>query len=162
MSRVGPQVGTGSVRLAGPVLPLHVVTTRQRLVAGASLVYVIASLAAGVRYLQLLQPSFANDLWWAGYNVSGHQAFLVDLVNQFLSTQANGSLDLLAPTSVVAKTYASAESNTSIYPSYMRRLLLGELTSIESLVSIANGNGGQHNVGGRRTNLLAVVQLVDL
>ncbi|KDO27103.1 hypothetical protein SPRG_07814 [Saprolegnia parasitica CBS 223.65] len=134
MSRVGPRACTDSVRLAGPVLPTLVVTTRQRLVVGASLVYVAASLAAGVRYLQLLQPSFANDLWWAGYNVSGHQAFLIDLVNQFLVTQSNGALDILASSSVVAKTYTSVESNTSIYPSYIRRMLLGELTSIEYAV----------------------------
>ncbi|EQC39460.1 hypothetical protein SDRG_03662 [Saprolegnia diclina VS20] len=96
--------------------------------------YVLLSLAGCVYYTSLLQPSFANDLWWAGYNVSGYQAFLIDLVNQFLMTQANGTLDVLSASAMVPKTYATIDAFTSIYTPYMHDVLLGELTSIEYAV----------------------------
>ncbi|KDO27154.1 hypothetical protein SPRG_07861 [Saprolegnia parasitica CBS 223.65] len=98
------------------------------------LLYVLASLACCVYYTSLLQPSFANDLWWAGYNVSGYQAFLIDLCNQFLMTNANGSLDVLSASAIVPKTYSTIDAFTSIYTPYMHDVLLGELTSIEYAV----------------------------
>ncbi|KDO27152.1 hypothetical protein SPRG_07859 [Saprolegnia parasitica CBS 223.65] len=102
--------------------------------ATTSLLYVLTSLACCVYYTSLLQPSFANDLWWAGYNVSGYQAFLIDLCNQFLMTNANGSLDVLSASAIVPKTYSTIDAFTSIYTPYMHDVLLGELTSIEYAV----------------------------
>ncbi|KDO27083.1 hypothetical protein SPRG_07793 [Saprolegnia parasitica CBS 223.65] len=109
-------------------------TTSLHLQTAGGLLYVLLSLACCVYYTRLLQPTFANDLWWAGYNVSGYQAFLIDLCNQFLMTNANGSLDVLSASAIVPKTYSTIDAFTSIYTPYMHDVLLGELTSIEYAV----------------------------
>ncbi|OQR95176.1 hypothetical protein ACHHYP_00239 [Achlya hypogyna] len=119
---------SGLVAAPAPVAP------RDYPSAVGGLMYVLLSLTGSIWYTLLLQPSFANDLWWGGYNVSGHQAFLIDLVNQFLATNASGTLDLLAPTSAVLKSYASFKSTSTISPTYMRSILLGQLTTVEYAV----------------------------
>ncbi|OQS00784.1 isoamyl acetate-hydrolyzing esterase 1, partial [Achlya hypogyna] len=106
----------------------------QRLEAWLGVVYVLLSLCGCVWYTHLLRPSFANDLWWAGYNITGHQAFLLDLVNQFLATNTNGTLDVLSPSATVLKTYTGLDASTLIYTPYMHDVVLGQLTSVEYAV----------------------------
>ncbi|OQS07653.1 hypothetical protein THRCLA_20098, partial [Thraustotheca clavata] len=98
------------------------------------LAYILLSLSSSVWYLFILSPSMANDFWWAGYNITGSQAYLVDLVNQILCTHANGSFDPLVSTAHVAKTYTLPVSYTNIIPTYMRAYTLGELQTIEYAV----------------------------
>ncbi|OQR89744.1 hypothetical protein ACHHYP_06085 [Achlya hypogyna] len=107
---------------------------RQQAVAVTGVAYVLLSLASSVWYLTILAPSFTNDLWWAGYNVSGHQAFLVDLVNQLLVTHTTGTFDPLAPSAVVAKSYSAIVSTTLVWPTDVRAYTLGRLTSLEYAV----------------------------
>ncbi|KDO23030.1 hypothetical protein SPRG_11877 [Saprolegnia parasitica CBS 223.65] len=109
-------------------------SSRQRAVAVCGVVYVLLSLVGGVWYLRLLGPSFANDLWWAHYNISGHQAYLVDLVNQLLLTHDNGTVDPFAAAAVLPKTYLSPESSTHVFSSDIRAFTLGRLTSLEYAV----------------------------
>ncbi|KAF0691321.1 hypothetical protein As57867_017366, partial [Aphanomyces stellatus] len=96
--------------------------------------YVALSLGLSVVYLTLLQPAFSNDLWWPHYNVTGHQALLIDLFNVALATQANGTIDLLAPWAVIDKSYNSSVATAAIYPTYVRRLMWAEFTSVEYAV----------------------------
>ncbi|KDO16612.1 hypothetical protein SPRG_17879, partial [Saprolegnia parasitica CBS 223.65] len=73
---------------------------------------------------------FSNDLWWSGYNISGYEAFLVDLANTVLTTrQFSGTVDLLAPRMAMRKLYTAPTSLSLIAPTYVRRLLYIELTS---------------------------------
>ncbi|KAF0719814.1 hypothetical protein As57867_000780, partial [Aphanomyces stellatus] len=97
-------------------------------------IYIGLSTASCIWYLSLLNPSFANDIWWAKYSPSGTQALVVDLFNTRLVTQGTGSLDILAPVATMDKTYETAVATTDIYPTYVRRLLLSELTSLEFAV----------------------------
>ncbi|EQC37469.1 hypothetical protein SDRG_05072 [Saprolegnia diclina VS20] len=101
----------------------------------AGLVYMYLSLATGLYYVYVLTPTFGNDLWWANYNVSGHQSFLVDVVNRALATSRNGSLDLFAPASAMRKTYTSLVPTTSIYHTYPWRVILSEFVTIEYAVA---------------------------
>ncbi|KAF0697894.1 Aste57867_11477 [Aphanomyces stellatus] len=96
--------------------------------------YIACSMASCMYYLHLLNPSFANDLWWAKYSPNGFQALVVDLFNTRLTTHATGSLDLLAPLATMDKTYDAPVATTDVYPTYVRRVLLTELTSIEFAV----------------------------
>ncbi|KAF0695744.1 hypothetical protein As57867_013405, partial [Aphanomyces stellatus] len=96
--------------------------------------YVTLSLGLSVVYLTLLQPAFSNDLWWPHYNVTVHQALLIDLFNVALATQANGTIDLLAPWAVIDKSYDSSVATAAIYPTYVRRLIWAEFTSVEYAV----------------------------
>ncbi|EQC26748.1 hypothetical protein SDRG_15398 [Saprolegnia diclina VS20] len=110
-------------------------TTRNQVAEAAlGLSYLVISLACGVWYVYTLQPSFVNDLWWAGFNLTGHEAFLIDLVNAVLSTTAATSLSIYAPSAMVQKTYASGVSYTNVPPTYARHVIFNELTSIEYAV----------------------------
>ncbi|OQR81364.1 hypothetical protein THRCLA_11799 [Thraustotheca clavata] len=100
-----------------------------------ALLYVYSSLACGLWYLSIIQPTFNNDIWWAGYNVSGYQAFLIDITNNALTTMRSGPLDLFASTAVMPKQYNSPKPLFSIYPTYPWRVVLNETTSIEFSVT---------------------------
>ncbi|KDO25664.1 hypothetical protein SPRG_08963 [Saprolegnia parasitica CBS 223.65] len=96
----------------------------------AGVAYVVVAVVTGVYYLVLLRPSFSNDLWWSGYNISGYEAFLVDLANTVLTTrQFPGAVDLLAPRMAMRKLYTAPTSLSLVAPTYVRRLLYIELTS---------------------------------
>ncbi|OQR95413.1 hypothetical protein ACHHYP_00090, partial [Achlya hypogyna] len=69
--------------------------------AFSSLVYLTSSLTCCIYYLSLLSPSFANDLWWADFNLSGHEAFLVDLANVKLAFTSATTLDVYSNSSVI-------------------------------------------------------------
>ncbi|KAF0714692.1 hypothetical protein As57867_003731, partial [Aphanomyces stellatus] len=89
--------------------------------------YVLGSLACSCVYLVVLEPAFAND-------------FLVDQ----LVTQANGTLDVLASTASMDKSYDSSVATTDIYQTYIRRLVLSELTTVEYAVVNLRGLSGHH------------------
>ncbi|KAF0690293.1 Aste57867_18319 [Aphanomyces stellatus] len=96
--------------------------------------YLVLSMTCSLWYVLLLQPAFANDVWWADYLPNAHQALLVDLFNGVLTTQTNGSVDILAPQAVVDKNYIASVATTNVYPTHVRRLILNELVSVEYAV----------------------------
>ncbi|EQC33804.1 hypothetical protein SDRG_08487 [Saprolegnia diclina VS20] len=112
---------------------LDTLTPPPKLPALLGLTYILGSIGLGAYYLWLLDPSFANDLWWASYNLSGHQALLIDIANAALVTRGSGVLDLLAAS--MPKTYNVTPSFTRVHPTYARRLVLSERTSIEEAVA---------------------------
>ncbi|OQR86107.1 hypothetical protein ACHHYP_10987 [Achlya hypogyna] len=131
------------LEVAGPVTPvidwsqpLPSPTTNRFVYVEAAigLMYLAVSVACGVWYVSMLSPSFANDLWWAGFNLSGHEAFLIDLVNSVLATTAATSLNVYAAEAVVTKSYVSAISYTNVAPTYARNVIFNELTTIEYAV----------------------------
>ncbi|KAF0711888.1 hypothetical protein As57867_004987, partial [Aphanomyces stellatus] len=120
-----------------PPLPLGVLGVSPKhwwVGVSCGFVYVALSLGLSAIYLTLLQPAFSNDLWWPRYNVTVHQALLIDLFNAALATQANGTIDLLASWTVIDKSYDSSVATAEIYPTYMRRLVWAELSSVEYAV----------------------------
>ncbi|OQR82337.1 hypothetical protein ACHHYP_16202, partial [Achlya hypogyna] len=100
---------------------------RPALEAAVGVAYVLLSLACSTWYPTVLAPSFANDLWWPRYNISVTQAFVVDLVNQLLTTHGNGTFDPLAPSAVVAKRYTAASAFASFSYPYIHAELLGSV-----------------------------------
>ncbi|EQC28294.1 hypothetical protein SDRG_13974 [Saprolegnia diclina VS20] len=106
---------------------------RQRLTTLAAWFWLSGSLAASVWYLALLAPPFANDLWWANYNTSGTQAFLIDATNALLESQASGAVDLLTVT--ITKSYHTDVTYPTRHPTYASRLLLTSLTSLEFAIA---------------------------
>ncbi|KDO22874.1 hypothetical protein SPRG_12011 [Saprolegnia parasitica CBS 223.65] len=96
--------------------------------------YMLVSIASGFWYVLELSETFANDMWWAGYNLSGHEAFIVDVANQLLhpGLPEGATLDLLSASMV--KQYASPVSSSLMYPTYARQLVLHELQSLEYAV----------------------------
>ncbi|KDO15885.1 hypothetical protein SPRG_18579, partial [Saprolegnia parasitica CBS 223.65] len=99
------------------------------------MLYVLVSLGTGLWYLSLLSPSLANDLWWAGYSPARHEAFLIDVINAQLMLTRASALNVYAADATVNKVYASATaSSTTIPPTYARRIVFSELTSIEYAV----------------------------
>ncbi|OQR86613.1 hypothetical protein ACHHYP_10359 [Achlya hypogyna] len=97
--------------------------------------YIWGSLASGIVYLSIINPSFSNDLWWGHYNLSGYQAFLIDISNAAVATRGKGVFDTLAPVAAMRKDYGASVSYTTVYPTYARGLILSELTSVEYAVT---------------------------
>ncbi|EQC25633.1 hypothetical protein SDRG_16488 [Saprolegnia diclina VS20] len=94
--------------------------------------YILLSLFCGVWFLQQINPSFSNDLFWAHYNLSGYEAYLIDVSNAVLATTETGNIDLLALS--MDKAYTSPISSTLVYTTYARSLALTAFTSIEYAV----------------------------
>ncbi|OQR93633.1 hypothetical protein ACHHYP_02398, partial [Achlya hypogyna] len=102
---------------------------RQRLEAVAGVAYVCVTLVGCVAYLSILSESFGNDLWWPHHNTTGYDAFLIDVVNQALTSQGKGGFDLLAPEAMIAKAYTAPSSATTIYPPYIHHVVYTHFTS---------------------------------
>ncbi|EQC37695.1 hypothetical protein SDRG_04724 [Saprolegnia diclina VS20] len=125
MRLLHPRVAPSAHRVRSRPPPQHVTW-----LTFAGVAYVVVAVVTGIYYLLLLRPSFSNDLWWSGYNISGYEALLVDLVNNELTTrQFSGAVDLLAPRMAMRKLYTAPTSLSLIAPTYARRLLYIELTS---------------------------------
>ncbi|EQC26772.1 hypothetical protein SDRG_15422 [Saprolegnia diclina VS20] len=107
---------------------------RCRLLVVAGLVYLVTSLGVGLWYLALLSPSLANDLWWAGFTPTGDEALLIDLVNAQLALVATSTLNIYAADATMHKRYNMSTATTTVSPTYARRVILTELTSIEYAV----------------------------
>ncbi|OQR84616.1 hypothetical protein ACHHYP_13105 [Achlya hypogyna] len=101
----------------------------------AGLLYMYTSVACGFYYVYILTPTFGNDLWWPGYNVSGYQAFVVDVTNRALATARSGPLDLFGPNAIMAKSYTSLQPTTAVAQAYPWRVILDECTSVEYAVT---------------------------
>ncbi|KAF0684670.1 Aste57867_23390 [Aphanomyces stellatus] len=121
------RVRPDEAKLRGRIAPRH--AANWGVLCGCA--YLVASLSSSLYYLVLVQPSFANDLWWATYSAYGAQALTVDLFNALLTTRSVGSVDLLAIT--IDKVYES-DTTTEMYPTYPRRLALLDCTSIDYAV----------------------------
>ncbi|KDO21463.1 hypothetical protein SPRG_12506 [Saprolegnia parasitica CBS 223.65] len=106
-----------------------------RLEAIAGCVYVLFSLSCGLWFLVYLTPCFRNDLWWPDYNLSGHQAFLIDVLNRVLATTPVATFPITNSLPGVQKGYNGSSSVTTVYPTYARQLALHDLSSIEYAVA---------------------------
>ncbi|OQR87485.1 hypothetical protein ACHHYP_08791 [Achlya hypogyna] len=95
--------------------------------------YIVASLIFSYYYLYLLASNINNDLWWPQYNLSGHEAYIVDVTNSLLQTRRSGEFDMFSPT--MKKSFAMPTSSSEIYATYPRQVILTELTSLEYAVS---------------------------
>ncbi|KAF0719089.1 hypothetical protein As57867_001285, partial [Aphanomyces stellatus] len=107
-------------------------STLDHVQAIAGLVYIVVSLACGAWYVFLLFPNMSNDHYLAQYNVSGFEAFLIDLVNVKLQFQTPNAtvVDLLAPDAVLPKSYAGLVVQPSFESTYARRVLYSELNTL--------------------------------
>ncbi|EQC29809.1 hypothetical protein SDRG_12355 [Saprolegnia diclina VS20] len=95
------------------------------------------SIAAGIYYLGLLAPAFANDLWWPEYNTTGYEAFLIDAANTLLAPTSVEStiFDLLSPRAMQRRDYSASPTRVSMHATYTRYLLLTNLTSLTYAVT---------------------------
>ncbi|OQR86204.1 hypothetical protein ACHHYP_10861 [Achlya hypogyna] len=108
---------------------------RQRFEVAVGFAYLYLSLACGLWYLSMLAPSMQNDLWWAHYNISGYQSFLIDIANVALMTTRTGTFDLMGASATMHKAYMSSAAYTSVYPTYPNRVILDECTSVAYAVA---------------------------
>ncbi|KAF0715686.1 Aste57867_3246 [Aphanomyces stellatus] len=104
-----------------------------KLEAIAGLVYLVLSLSCSMGFLTMLAPSMANDLYWPHYNITGFEAFLIDLVNAKLQTTSN-FVNALAPDATTSKSYAGLETQSTFEPNYARRLLYSKLNATKLAV----------------------------
>ncbi|CAK4276642.1 unnamed protein product, partial [Aphanomyces euteiches] len=88
------------------------------------LLYLGLTLAMSLRYLQMLSPSMANDLWWSGFNTSGVQTYLIDVYNAQLNLLGNQtqSIDVTDKQFGIGKDYSQFYTPIEITPAYPRLL----------------------------------------
>ncbi|KAF0690301.1 Aste57867_18327 [Aphanomyces stellatus] len=109
-------------------------SSAQRILVAAGLVYLFLTISCGMWYVSLLAPTLSNDFYWPHFNASGYQVFLMDLINVKLQTRvdAGGSVDvdLLAVDAITAKLYNTPDVQTEFEPNYARRVFFSEMTSL--------------------------------
>ncbi|CAK5249558.1 unnamed protein product [Aphanomyces euteiches] len=91
-------------------------TPPEKAEVAAGLVYLIVTLVLSLYYLSLLSPSMSNDLWWAQFNSSGAQSYLIDTFNAQLNLGVNGSLDLTSTIYGVPKDYSQFYTPIALSP----------------------------------------------
>ncbi|CAK4687497.1 unnamed protein product [Aphanomyces euteiches] len=99
-------------------------TRREAADAIAGMLYLVVTLTLSAIYLSLLEPAMANDLWWAGFNASGAQSFVIDLYNKKLNLNASEmDLTVAAAAAAVPKAYAQFYTPIEVSPVYPRLVL---------------------------------------
>ncbi|KDO34734.1 hypothetical protein SPRG_00796 [Saprolegnia parasitica CBS 223.65] len=132
--RVGPRLQTKiTTRPLPPVAPRRLV-----LKASAGFLYVVFSVVGSYSYVYVSETALANDLWWAGFNATGHQTLLANwFLQQLQVTTSLYDIDLTArryrdnanrynlsdTNTVVSNLYASMlQSEVSTLPAIVRGL----------------------------------------
>ncbi|RHX96512.1 hypothetical protein DYB25_002220, partial [Aphanomyces astaci] len=101
--------------------------------------YVAASIASGVVYLQVLYPSFANELTWPYFNTSTH-LFIGDLCNFHLALDSRSEVLLLASSSAVLRSPSVESMGIAMNPVYPRMLVLQVSTDFEDVIQGLHAN----------------------
>ncbi|RHY71759.1 hypothetical protein DYB38_000941 [Aphanomyces astaci] len=101
--------------------------------------YVAASIASGVVYLQVLYPSFANELTWPYFNTSTH-LFIGDLCNFHLALDSRSEVLLLASSSAVLRSPSVESMGIAMNPVYPRMLVLQASTDFEDVIQGLHAN----------------------
>ncbi|EQC41523.1 hypothetical protein SDRG_01488, partial [Saprolegnia diclina VS20] len=130
----GPRLQT---KLTTRHLPLKV-PHRLVLKASAGFLYVVFSVVGSCSYIYVSETALANDLWWAGFNATGHQTLLANwFVQQLQVTNSVAGVDLTESryrdnanrynltdtTTVVSNLYASMlQSEVNSLPAVVRGL----------------------------------------
>ncbi|KAF0699270.1 hypothetical protein As57867_010131, partial [Aphanomyces stellatus] len=106
-----------------PVVIDNDMATREKIEAAGGLVYLVFTIVLSIVYLATLTPTMANDLWWVGFNATGAQSYLIDLINMQLNLRANGSLDLTANRYGIAKDYSNFYTPLQVSTTYTRSVV---------------------------------------
>ncbi|KAF0689303.1 hypothetical protein As57867_019173, partial [Aphanomyces stellatus] len=106
-----------------PVIIDNDMATREKIEAAGGLVYLVFTIVLSIVYLATLTPTMANDLWWVGFNATGAQSYLVDLINMQLNLRANGTLDLTANRYGIAKDYSNFYTPLQVSTTYTRSVV---------------------------------------
>ncbi|KAF0716694.1 hypothetical protein AaE_011028, partial [Aphanomyces astaci] len=101
--------------------------------------YVAASIASGVVYLQVLYPSFANELTWPYFNTSTH-LFIGDLCNFHLGLDSRSEVLLLASSYAVLRSPSVESMGIAMNPVYPRMLVLQASTDFEDVIQGLHAN----------------------
>ncbi|KAG9398779.1 hypothetical protein AC1031_014097 [Aphanomyces cochlioides] len=91
-------------------------TSRETVEFAMGFHYMFFTLSLSLYYLTLLAPSTTNDLWWANFNTSGAQSYLINIFNSELNSADNErtTLELTAKVHGLGRDYSHL--NTPIAP----------------------------------------------
>ncbi|KAF0690119.1 Aste57867_18513 [Aphanomyces stellatus] len=109
-------------------------STTKRFLVTFGIGYLVLTLSLAISYLFALSPSMTNDLYWPGYNVTGYESLLIDLVNIKLSTAQNGSAGIIAPDASMLKSYVGPVVESEFASNYARKVLFTELNVLERAI----------------------------
>ncbi|OQR83975.1 hypothetical protein ACHHYP_14065 [Achlya hypogyna] len=113
--------------------PLPYVWSRAKVVVG--FFYVIFTVAGSYSYIYLSQSAMTNDFWWARFNSSGHQTFLVNwFTRQLQLNRVVLNVDLTTPAySDASMAYNLSQTTTSV-PMLYASMVQDEVNTLGNVV----------------------------
>ncbi|KAF0686983.1 hypothetical protein As57867_021168, partial [Aphanomyces stellatus] len=96
------------------------ITKAEAAEVAAGMSYLVCTLVLTLYFLlRLLSPAMSNDLWWADFNASGGQSFVIDVFNRHLAVAtALKTIDLTSPANGAAKDYSKPFTPIEVGPAY--------------------------------------------
>ncbi|KAF0684185.1 hypothetical protein As57867_023735, partial [Aphanomyces stellatus] len=119
----------------------------RRAAAVAGAIYIAATNACGIGYVVVLTPSMTNDFYWAAFNATGLQSFVVDAYNGLLPTATSGDVNLVSPTYASPKEYSGASTLTNVNVAYTRFIQNSQLTDLTVAIMGLRSTPSGHIVG---------------
>ncbi|KAH9108913.1 hypothetical protein AeMF1_015956 [Aphanomyces euteiches] len=107
------------------------------LVSACGYVYLLFTMACSFGFLLVLSEYTTNDHLWRGFNNTGGQTFLADVINTRLLLGQFGPFDIYD--SFIAKDYSTSGSTIDMRPIAARQIMLAA-TSLESAISALRAN----------------------
>ncbi|KAG9398805.1 hypothetical protein AC1031_014122 [Aphanomyces cochlioides] len=113
----------------------HGMTRHEKVEVALGMLYLVFTLVLGVYYVSILSPSIWNDLWWAQFNATGAQSYLMDLFNAQLNLDVNGSLDLTSKMYSLPKDYSQFYTPIAVSPIYPRMVLDSKMYNLAEIIA---------------------------
>ncbi|RHZ15664.1 hypothetical protein DYB37_002011 [Aphanomyces astaci] len=110
-------------------------TTLEVAETGGRVAYLVLTLGLSLYYLHVLTPVIANDLWWAGFNVSGAQTYLIDVVNAPLNL-ADSVWNVDVTATGKSGDYSTYFTPVHISPVYGCAVVASQITNLSAIIAI--------------------------
>ncbi|CAK4558736.1 unnamed protein product, partial [Aphanomyces euteiches] len=110
-------------------------TRHEKVEVALGMLYLVFTLVLSVYYLSILSPSMWNDLWWAQFNATWAQSYLIDLFNTQLNLGVNGSLDLTSKMYGLPKDYSQFYTPIAVSPIYPRLVFDSKMYNLAEIIA---------------------------
>ncbi|RHY40700.1 hypothetical protein DYB30_006626 [Aphanomyces astaci] len=128
--------------LCDPSIKDMTMTKTEMAEAALGLSYLVFTLVLTVYYLRLLSPVMSNDLWWAGFNSSGAQSYIIDVFNNHLNLAGTGSIDFTSKSYGLAKDYSTFYTPIEVATAYPLMALKGGTGDLAAVIAALRDTDG--------------------
>ncbi|OQR95768.1 hypothetical protein THRCLA_07581 [Thraustotheca clavata] len=96
--------------------------------------YLLISMTLSILYIEMINDSMANDLFWPSLSPNGAHSYLLDLFSQHLLVNKQNDLDIFDASSAIIDKYDAEISTHILWPSYPRSIVYTQLTTVEDAI----------------------------